>query len=249
VSLDKIDRIYRDRFADAGDFKFFLAGNFNIDSITPLIVKYFGNMPSTGRSETWKDTSPTIPPGITNLTFQKGSDPQSMVGIVMSEKFEWNSKNLLALSMLKEIISIKLIEVIREKLSGVYSPQVMLNPDHYPQSTYQFVVLFGCSPETTDKLTKAVFAEIKKIRKNGPTGVDLKKAQEALIRSRETDVEKNEFWLSRMESIYYDKTDPATILNFRDRVNSVTVGDLQLAAEQLINPGHYVRVVLMPEKK
>ena len=52
-----------------------------------------------------------------------------------------------------------------------------------------------------------------------------------------------------MESIYYDKTDPATILNYRDRVNSVTVGDLQRAAEQLINPGHYVRVVLMPEKK
>lgn len=249
VSLDKIDRIYRERFSDASDFKFFIVGNFNLDSLQPFIEKYFGNLPSTGRKETYKDVSPAFSPGITNLTLYKGSDPQSMVGIVMSEKFDWNSNNLLALSMLKEIISIKLIEVIREKLSGVYSPQLMLNPDHYPQSTYQFVVMFGCSPKTTDKLTKAVFSEIKKIRKHGPTDIDLKKAQEALIRSRETDLEKNEFWLSKIESIYYDKTDPSSILNFKERVNKITVGDLKKAAEQLINPDHYVRVVLMPEKK
>jgi zinc protease len=249
VNLEKIMKIYRDRFSNAGDFKFFLIGNFNLDSIQPAIEKYFGNLPATGRQESWKEVNQTFAPGITDITIYKGSDPQSMVGIVMSEKFAWNSKNLLALSMLKEIISIKLIEEIREKLSGVYSPQVMINPDHYPQSVYQFMVMFGCSPKMTGKLTKAVFSEIKKLRKSGPTETDLQKAQEALIRSRETDVEKNEFWLSRLESVYYDKTDPASIINFKERVNSVTVKDLQQAAEQLLNPEHYVRVVLMPEKK
>ncbi len=249
VSLDKIDRIYRDRFSDASDFKFFIVGNFNMDSITPLIEKYLGSLPSSHRNETWKDVSPTFAPGVTNLTLYKGSDPQSMVGLVLSEKIEWNSNNLLALNMLKEILSIKLIEVIREKLSGVYSPQVMLSPDHYPQSTYQLVVMFGCSPQTADKLTKAVFQEIKKIRKKGPTEVDLNKAKEALIRARETDFEKNEFWLGKIESIYYDKTDPALILNLKERVNRVTVTDLKKTAGELINPEHYVRVVLMPEKK
>jgi len=80
------------------------------------------------------------------------------------------------MTMLKEILSIKLIEVIREKLSGVYSPQVMLRPEHYPQSTYLLGVLFGCAPKATDKLSKAVFGEMKKIRKNGPTLVDLEKS-------------------------------------------------------------------------
>ncbi len=249
VKLDELYKIYTDRFADASDFKFFFAGNFNVDSISAMLEKYLGSLPSLNRKETWKDTSPKIPEGITNLTFNKGSDPQSMVGLVMSENFEWNPKNLLMLTMIKEIISIKLIEVIREQMSGVYSPQVMLQPEHFPQSNFNFIVLFGCSPRMPDSLTNAVLGEIRKIREKGPTDVDLKKAQETMIRARETDFEKNEFWLGKIESIYYDNTDPSSILNFTDRVNAITIEDLKNAGTKYFDLKHYVRVVLMPEKK
>jgi zinc protease len=249
VNLNKLYKIYISRFANAREFKFFLTGNFSIDTIIPLVTKYFGSLPSLNRQEAWVDVSPKFPKGVVNNTLYKGTDPQGMVGIVMSEPFDYNPKNLLELNMLKEIISIKLIEVIREKMSGVYSPQVMINPEHYPKSKFQFMVMFGCSPKAADKLTNAVFSEVKKIRANGPTETDLNKAKETLIRTRETDLEKNEFWLGKIESVYYDGTDPATILNFKDRVNAITIADLKLAANTYLLPKHYVRVVLKPEKK
>jgi zinc protease len=249
VDLDAAYKIYRDRFADASDFKFFLVGNFSVDSISPLIEQYFGSLPGLNRNETWKDTSPKAAEGITNLTVYKGTDPQSMVGIVLPEKFEWTEKNVLCMNMIKEIMGIKLVEVIREKMSGVYSPQVMINLDKYPVATAQMIVMFGCSPKTTDKLTKAVFSEIKKIRKNGPSEVDLKKAQETMIRGRETDLEKNEFWLRKIESLYFNNDSQDNVGTFKDRVNAITVKDLQDAATAFLKPDHYVRVVLMPEKK
>jgi zinc protease len=249
VNLDQIYKIYKDRFADASDFRFFLVGNFTIDSISPLIEKYFGSLPALNRNETWKDTSPKFADGINNITFNKGTDPQSMVGIVMSEDFKWDEKTLLHLRMLNEIFSIKLVEVIREKLSGVYSPRVTIDWDQYPKPAFRFIVMFGCSPKTTDKLTKAVFGEMKKILKKGPTEVDLKKAQEALIRKRETDMEKNEFWLAKLESIYFNHDSPGSVLQYKDRVNAVTIDDLKKTADNNFNPGHYVRVVLMPEQK
>jgi zinc protease len=249
IKLDDLFRIYQDRFADASGTKFIIVGNFDVDSITPLITKYLGNLPGLNKNESFKDVSPKFPDRITSLTFNKGTDPQSMVGMVFSKKFEWNQDNLLAISVLKEILSIKLVEVIREKLSGVYSPQIMLNPEHYPQSQYQMIIMFGCSPATTNKLTKAVLGEIKKIYKKGPTPVDLQKAQESLIREREISLEKNEFWQGKLESIYYDNLDVASILNFKERVNALTVQNLQKSFESLIDPGNYVRVVLMPEKK
>jgi zinc protease len=249
IKLDDLFRIYQDRFADASGTKFIIVGNFDVDSITPLITKYLGNLPGLNKNESFKDVSPKFPDRITSLTFNKGTDPQSMVGMVFSKKFEWNQDNLLAISVLKEILSIKLVEVIREKLSGVYSPQIMLNPEHYPQSQYQMIIMFGCSPATTNKLTKAVLGEIKKIYKKGPTPVDLQKAQESLIREREISLEKNEFWQGKLESIYYDDLDVASILNFKERVNALTVQNLQKSFESLIDPGNYVRVVLMPEKK
>ncbi len=249
VKLDEIYKIYKDRFADAGDFNFFLVGNFNIDSIAPMIEQYFGSLPALSRHETWKDTSPKFAEGVTNRTIYKGTDPQSMVGLVMSEKIEWNEKNVLLINMIREIIGIKLVEVIREKMSGVYSPQVRMNLEQYPQPIFQMMIMFGCSPKTTGKLTKAVFGEIKKLRKNGPTEVDLKKAQEAMIRGRETDLEKNNFWLSKLESLYYNHDAPGAIASFNEKVNSVTIDDLKAAAVTFFKPDHYVRVVLMPEKK
>ncbi|MEI7663015.1 MAG: insulinase family protein [Bacteroidota bacterium] len=249
VNLDQAFKIYTDRFADAGDFKFFLAGNFSIDSVSPLIEKYFGSLPALNRHETWKDTFPKIAPGITKVTFNKGTDPQSMVGLVMSEKIEWNEKNALCLSMIKEILSIKLIEVIREKMSGVYSPQVMITLEQYPVPHYAMIVMFGCAPSMTEKLAGAVFGEIKKIRKKGPTVVDLKKAQESLIRARETDLQKNEFWLKKIESFYYNHDLPNSVSTFSNRVNAVTVDDLKQTAATCLLPDHYVHVVLMPEKK
>jgi zinc protease len=167
----------------------------------------------------------------------------------MSGNFNWDEKTLLHFRMINEILSIKLVEVIREKLSGVYSPRVMINWDQYPKSNYQLMIMFGCSPETNDKLTKAVFAEIKKIIRKGPTEVDLKKAQEALIRQRETDMEKNEFWLAKLESIYYNHDSRESVTNYKDRVNNVTVADLKKTAETNLHLDHYVRVVLMPEQK
>ena len=249
IQLDDVFTIYSDRFADASDFTFILAGNFDTDSITPMVVKYFGSLPSTGREESWQDKAPEFASGITDIKFYKGTDPQSMVGIGMSEPIEWNQENILYINMLKEILQIKLIEVIREKLSGVYSPQIMLNLDKFPKPEFMMGIIFGCSPKTTDKLTKAVFGEMKKILKKGPTGEDLTKAKEALIRSRETDLEKNKFWVSKIESIHFMYADPASVLNFKERVNAVTVEDLKIAANDLFKPGHYVRVVLMPEKK
>ena len=249
VNLDDIYSIYKDRFADASDFKFIIVGSFKTDSVIPAIARYFGNLPSLNRKETWKDTSPKFVEGIKDVTVYKGTDPQGMVGIVMSEKINWEQKDILELNLLKEIISIKLIEVIREKMSGVYSPQVILRLDHYPHADYQMIVLFGCAPTMKDKLTKAVLGEIAKLRKKGPTDVDLKKAQETLIRARETDLEKNEFWMNKIESVYYDNTDPSTIMKFNDRVNAVKITDLKSTAKRYMNGDHYLRVSLVPEKK
>jgi len=248
VNLDEAFRIYRERFADAGDFKFFVVGNFSADSISPLIEQYFGSLPALNSNETWKDTSPKFADGAENLVIYKGTDPQSMVGMVMSEKIEWNEKNVLCLNLIKEILNIKLIEVIREKLSGAYSPQMMLQPEQYPQPHYTMMVMFGCSPKTTGKLTKAVFSEIKKIRKRGPTEVDLKKGQEAMIRARETNLEKNDFWLNKLESLYYNHDAPDAIIRYKEKVNGITMDDLKQVAATYLNPDHYVRMVLMPEK-
>ncbi len=172
-----------------------------------------------------------------------------MLSVTMSEPIEWSEDLQLKFSLLKEILSIKLIEVIREKLSGTYSPQATISVDQFPSPKYILSIRFGCSPESAESLTKAVFKEIKSLKKRGPSGTDLQKAQEAALRKFETDREKNDFWLSKLESVYYNHENPENMLKFVGRVNEITTSDLKKVASKYFNTDQYVRVVLMPEKR
>jgi len=252
--LNKIDLnvsydFYKDRFADASDFTFFFVGNFNIDSITPMLEKYLGSLPVINRKETWLDKSPKFNDKLTNVTIQKGTDPQSMVGILMSGPMEWNDKNRMSVRFVEEVLSIKLIEVIREKLAGVYSPQVNASIEQFPTSEYNLTVMFGCSPKGASKISKAVFKEMKKIAKKGPTQVDLDKVKELLIRERETNLNKNEYWISKLESAYINHDDLSTMNNYDVTVKAMTIEDVKMVAQKMLTTEKYVRTVLMPEPK
>ena len=248
ISLNKSFQIYQDRFADASDFKFFFVGNFDVDSITPMIEKYIGSLPVTNRKETWKDVSPEFAKGINDIKFQKGSEKQGMVGMIMSGSIEWNDKNKLSIALLQEIIDIKLVEVIREKMSGVYSPQAMINMEKLPKPEYNVMVMFGCSPKMANKLTKAVFGIMKDLSKKGPSSIDLEKAKETVIRERETNMKKNDYWLSKLESAYKNEEDINKMLTFEEQLKAITIEDLKLISQKCFTKDHYVRVVLEPEK-
>ncbi len=249
VNLDVAYKIYKERFNNANNLKFFIVGNINVDSITPVLEKYLGSLPGTAKPENWLDKSLKFPAGITNFEIEKGSEPKSMVGIILDEKCDWNDKNRICLRMAKEILSIKLIEVIREEMSGVYSPQVQLSFEQYPTSEFSLMIMFGCSPKNTDKLSKATFKIIKSIRDKGPQEVDLSKAKEELIRAREVDIKTNKFWLDRLESFYFDNDDVSMITDYNNKINAITLKDIQDFSAKYFLKDHYVRVVLKPEKK
>jgi zinc protease len=249
VNLDLLYKVYSERFANASDMTFFIVGNVDADSITPYLEQYLGSLPGKANGETWLDKNPKFPAGVTDIEIDKGKDDKGMVGIIFDEKFEWSDQNRLAMQMTKDIISIRLIEVIREAMSGVYSPQTQLQIDKYPTPEFSLMVMFGCSPKNAGKLTKAVFSIIKSLRDKGPLEKDLEKAKEALIRKREVDAKTNKFWLSRLESYVYNGDDAALITDYNTKVNAVTVKDIQNMATKYLLKDHYVRVVLKPAKK
>lgn len=249
VTLDRAYDIYKDRYADASDFTFFFVGSFNVDEIIPLLENYLGALPVKNRKENYKDVSPKFPDGIKEVTVKKGQDPKSMVAIVMSDKFEWNAKERLQLQVATDILNIKLRESLREDQGGVYGVQIMSKVEQFPKPEYQIFVAFGCSPKNAKKLAKTVFAEMEKIIKNGPTEDDLAKVKETLIRERETKLKKNNFWLSTLEDSFYNNDDLSKINKFNDNVNAITITEIQAIAKKYMTKEHYVKVVLMPEKK
>ena len=248
INLDTASAIFKDRFADAGDFTFIMAGNFKVDSIIPLLEKYIGGLPSTGRKETWKDVSPGFPAGKVIVDVPKNSEPQSKVTMVWEGDFKWKERDRTAFGMLMNILAITCRESMREDQGGVYGVSINGSISKYPESKFTISSTWGCSPSNIDTLSRTVLDEMNKIRLNGPEAVDLEKVKEELIRNRETKMEQNAFWLALLQSHYMYNDKLLTLDEYKKYINSFTIKDLKNVADKYLNTNKYVRVALTPAK-
>ena len=246
VKLNEVYDVYRDRFADASDFTFFFVGNFELDSIKPLLSAYLGSLPSTDRQETWKDVGVRPPKGVVEEDVFRGSDPKSMVNMTFTGEFAYNREEEFQLNVLIQALNIKLTEEIREKMSGVYGISARVEASKYPYEHYSINVGFPCAPENVDTLTQGVYREIKKLQANGPTSADLQKVKETLRRETETNLKENGYWLKALESSYFNEEDPREIVEYDEAIDKVSVADLKAMANKYFNLDNVVEVVLYP---
>ncbi len=249
INIDKCYEFFKNCYSDANGFTFFFVGNFNESEITPLLQKYLGGLPSKGSKSMWKDVNPKFPEGIKEDVVNKGIEEKGFVGLVWNCDFEWNTDNLLREKILTRILDIKLRESVREDEGGTYGLQVRDQAEKFPKSEYGLTIIFGCDPKRQDKLVDVIFKEMEKIIKNGPTQEDLDKIKETLIRERETDLKKNDWWVRKLENLYFYDDPKTSVKEFNDKVKAVKIEEIKAAAVKYFNMKNYVKVYLKPEKK
>lgn len=246
VDFDKVYSVYNDRFANAGDFTFFFVGNFEIDSIRPALETYLGSLPATGEVEKWQDRGVRPPDGPLKERVFKGSDPQSIVTIYFEKKSPYDLMQAYRLSSLSDILNIRLIEELREEQGGVYSAGSNAGANKYPYEHYVFRISFPCAPENAEKLTATALDLVREIQENGPADADLQKVKETQRRERQENLKKNSYWLNALQSYYYYDMDPEKILEYEQRVESLSKEDIRAVANSMIEIDKPVIVTLYP---
>ena len=251
VNYEKGLAIYKDRFADASDFTFIFTGNIKIDEIKPLLEKYLGSLPAINRKETWKDNGLRTPKGMIEKTFLKGTDPKSLVQLLFSgEDKIYDAKNNFLLGIVGDLLTIKLIEKVREEASGAYTISANGNLQKYPVSLYRFSVNFPCDPKRVDELTNIVLAEIEKIQNGNIDPKDIEKVKEARKRTGEVSIKTNRYWSNALRNAYSSNNNPEEIIEWQTPLNEwVTKENLQSTAKKYLNLKEYIKAVLKPENK
>lgn len=248
-NLEKSMAFYRDRFADASDFRFVFVGSFDLPTIKPLIEKYLASLPSIRRKESWKDVGVRTPPDIVVRRIEKGIEPKSQTAIVFSGPFEYNVTNRTAIRAMSEILQRRLLETLREELGGTYSVSAQPSYEKVPNQTYAIVVSFGSSPDRTEALIKRVFEEIEAFKTTGPTEQQLNDQKETLLREFETNIKLNGYLLNQISSRYDLGEDVAALWMIPDHYRKIDKATIQQAAKTYLNTNRYVTVKLFPEKK
>jgi len=168
------------------------------------------------------------------------------VTISWREETNYDDKTEMAANALGEVLTIKLVEKLREEEGGVYGVGARGSLSKITFTDFDFSISFPCGPENVDKLVAASLAEVEKIKKNGVTAEDLAKVKETYLVARKEQLKTNNFWLSNLLNLDQEERDDSYILDYEKRVNGLTADEIQKVAQKFLDENYFL-AILMPE--
>nr|WP_315141590.1 insulinase family protein [uncultured Flavobacterium sp.] len=239
---------YKERFANAADFEFFFVGNVDDKTIEAFATKYLASLPATAAKEKTVDLGYRMLKGDLKKVVNKGTDPKSNVTIMFYGEAKYSPKEALALEALGEVLTIKLVEQLRESESGVYGVSARGGMNKVPYGSFSFNIGFPCGPDNAEKLTASALNELQKIIANGPEEKDVAKYKEGELADYRKDSKENRFWLTNFTRSFLYGSNPENALKYEAEVNAITAKDIQEVAKKYLTKDKVIGM-LMPESK
>lgn len=249
INLERTLEIYKSQFGDANDFTFIFTGNVNVDSVKSLLATYIGSLPHTNNRAMFADNGVRPVKGDLDLNVYKGSEDKSLILKYYSGTVAYDDNLALKAEALTQILNIKIVDDIREKLGAIYGGGIYGGLNKLPYNNYNFVLQLPCGPSNVDTVLATANAEIEKIKKNGPEETDLEKVKKTWIEQYKVQIKENGFWSNKLYGIYFENDDPQRIFNYEQDVNALTTEDIKSAANKLLTGENVITAVLYPEKK
>lgn len=248
LGLDRVLDIYNSRLSSARDFTFFIVGSFDVQKIKPLIANYIASLPVGEIPVAFKDEGVRPIKGVVKKEVHAGSEPKSTISLSFTGEVEYSRAARMRLQALVEVMNIKLIETLREKMGAMYSGGMSGSMSRIPYGNYTINANLPCAPENVDKVLAATFAEIEKLKRDGVDEADLNKVKASWIKGYRKGLRENGYWMASLQNAFFNNNNPEDILAYESRVNALTTADLKEAAQRYFDTNNYLQVVLYPEK-
>ncbi|MEP7258080.1 MAG: insulinase family protein, partial [Flavitalea sp.] len=216
------------------------------ETIIPLIERYIASIPATSRKFTAADNMVRPVAGKKKLLVNKGKEKKSLIVAFYTGRTTYTEDMRLKMEALGEILNIRIIEELREKIQGIYGGGISTSLEKIPYSNYTVLLQLPCGPEKVDTLLKAVNKEFEYMVKHGPDQSYLDKVKQQWREQHKVSVKENEYWLNELLSFKFPGGDPKRFLQYEKYIDKLTVKDVQQAAELVLAGKNHLTAVLMP---
>jgi zinc protease len=247
ASLDRALAVWKARMSDFGNFTVIIVGNIDLAKLAPLVETYLGSLPSAGRKSGWKDVGVKYPTGKIVKTIVAGSEPKSFYSLAFTGTDKWSREAARDAQILAMVLQMRLREVLREDMGGVYGTRVSGYVSRQPTQRRTFSISWGCDPANVDKLRDAALAVIRTIQREGIPADYLGKITEQLKRGHETDVKENWWWLGQLQSMMWFGDDWRDLDDLAPTLARVTSDHIKAAANHFLDERNTVTGVLRPK--
>jgi zinc protease len=249
ATLDRAKMIafYRERFANAADFTFFMVGAFKLDEAIPLLAQYVGTLPSSGqRTSTFKDVGLHFPDKNVKEKVEAGREPrgQSVLSFFADPSIDPQEQEYVIAAT--TVLDIALRDILREELGQTYTVSVGLSQPLPQKGDGYTQIRFGADPKNLDTMIDRAMQELARLQKEGPSEDLTNRAKESARRGYETALKTNDYWLGRLQTVHTYSRDPGEILTRPTRIDAVTPKVLQETFKKYFPTDRMTTVTLVP---
>jgi zinc protease len=249
ISFEKIKTIYKDRFADASDFEFFIVGDVKENQLKPLLETYIASLPTKKTKEAFKDNgSEWVSNTINKDIYLTMEDPKATVNIAYKKEMPYTKNNAIYTNTLGDILQLRITETVREAEGGAYSPRANASFSREPKSQAYVSFRFDCNPDMADKLVDIVNSELQKIANGDIQLDDLNKIKINFIKEREQAKDKNGYDMLLLTSYFRFNENINDPKNFENIVNTMSKKDIQDIAKQVLDGGKSYEIIFKPKQ-
>ena len=248
INYDRLLEIYRERFANAGDFEFYMVGDVDVDSVAPLLAKYLGALPTKGKKENYKVIGQRMTKGEREGYFTKEQDtPNSLNIFVYHAPMKETLKNDILVDMLQQAMTMLYTESVREDEGGAYGVPVSAGINDYPEEIATVQIVLPTAPEKRIAMTSIINDGIRQMMENGPSEENLGKIKEYMLRSHQENLKDNGYWMTSL--ISKTRYDQEFVEGYEDCVGSITVEDIKQVAKDIFGSGNRLVVGMETPKE
>ena len=227
-----------------------VVGDFDMDSLIEIAVRYLGDLPSrSGLQKNKISSSPEFPAAqlfeiIVPTKIQKG-----LVLVAYPTEDIWDISRTRRLSVLANIFSNRIRETIREKLGAAYSSIAYNQPGRAYPGYGVFQAFAHVDPDDSDLIIK----EIKQIasdlvEKEIPED-ELRRALDPAITSIKDLLRKNEYWL---DTVLSGSAEHPQQIDWSRTImkdySSITADDMSAIAQKYLDNEKAAIIIIKPEK-
>ena len=247
INYDRILEIAKERFQNAGQFTFIICGNFDEQTIRPLIEQYIASLPSTGaQPEDFNEVMTFAKGKVLNQFKVKTESPKATAREAWYAEAPYTLENIVKLDAVGQVLSMIYLKTIREDESAAYSCGAggfFSNASHQAKAMLQ--AYCPMNPDKSEIAIRLIHEGIANMAKE----VDadrLNKVKEYMLKQIDVDAKKNNYWVNTINTFkeygldvhtaYKQTVEALTTSSVRDFLNNV-----------LLKSGNHIEVIMTPE--
>ena len=248
INYDRILDIAKERFQNAGQFTFVISGNFDEQTIRPLIEQYIASLPATkAKPEQFKEVITFAKGEVVNQFKVKTESPKATAREMWYAEMPYTLDNIVKLDAVGQVLSMIYLKTIREDESAAYSCGAA---GHFNTGTNQPKALLQAycpmNPDKSELAVRLLHEGIQNMAKQVDAD-QLQKVKDYMLKQADIDAKQNSYWINTITTFKEYGLDVYT--DYKKTVEALTVDNVRDFLNELLKSGNHVEVIMTPETK